>query len=273
MFFKRKLLHFHFYHFNPNIFNGQNMSQFQDSLKFIIVDENHFDLKLIERCYNDLLFPSFGQQLDELDSFEDFSSSIKNTYETLFTRLILILDESKDILAGCAVFENYKKSNFVLNSYIVVNSDYRGKKLSNALVTKMVEILPNKDTILILETDDSSVKKSSLDVKLRLKIHSQLGYELIDFEYIQSKLRPGGSEVNDLLLLVHSSRKHLLTKSRLINFLNEFYSITDSSEDFTKMPYWIHMIKSLDKYKDEQLKIYPYGNEWFKVSTYKKSKI
>lgn len=210
---------------------------------------------LLSRFYQEVYLPAFPipDEREELDSWKD-QLTIPRPPGAPETRIIIAglgLKGGHPTLAGGTIVEYYPGSNLGLLTYLVVDPAFRGRNLSRILVDKQLngadqaaeELAPGRRPYAYLsEMNDPNLpesQKDGQDPHQRWRILSKLGFCILDFPYVQPRLRGRARRYYGLKLLAHEhtwSRfqgggeptpdqepDHQIRAGTLRNFLEEFY--------------------------------------------------
>lgn len=206
------------------------------------------------RFYEELLVPNFSQFPDELDGLDTFYNVLNNISKSLYTLHITLLVEEDRILAG-ASYEYYPKSKSALLTYIVVSDVSKGIGLSKIIMSEIknqLNIHHGEIKALFAESNSDKVDefKDVMNPKLRRQILNKLGFEYLDFDYIQPPLSDKSDKCKNLLLAVHKDYLSIngFENSTLLNWLEEFWQ-TLIGDYYLKDLDWIKTKENLDKLK------------------------
>jgi N-acetylglutamate synthase-like GNAT family acetyltransferase len=182
------------------------------------------------RFYEELLLPNFSQFPDELDSLDTFYYALNSKSIYPYTLHITLIIEDNKILAG-ASYEYYPKSESCLLTYIVVSDFAKGKGLSKILMSEIqnqLEFHYKELKALFAESNSDKVSESEdvMNPKLRRQILNRLGFQYLDFDYIQPPLTKNSNKCRDLMLAIH---KDYVTSKKvksliILDWLSEFWS-------------------------------------------------
>ena len=153
---------------------------------------------LIEKFYNELLIPNFGIFPDELDSLENFKLALDSKFQYQLNIILLFDDET--LVAGCS-YEFYPKSKCSLLTYIAVSKNHQGLGLSKILINELLNQLSQNHPdclALLCESNSDKVKGDVMDPKLRRKVLNNIGFQFLDFDYIQPPLSTEQEKCKDL---------------------------------------------------------------------------
>jgi len=198
-----------------------------------------YDRDLLHRFYNELMVPSFGMFSDELESVDVWEENLRSNSSKYTLHVIMAMESiaSNTILGGVAV-EFYPESQCGLLTYIVTNPVVRGKGVSKQLVGEALRLMNAEATggvcrAMFLETNNDPQLDTSdvMDHNTRQTIFRKLGFEFINFKYVQPPLSPEKQPVHSLMLCVHQSSPHAdlahhqLEARVVLDFITEFSKI------------------------------------------------
>lgn len=181
------------------------------------------------RFYEELLIPNFSQFPDELDGLDTFYNAINTKSNHPYKLHITLVVEDNIIIAGAA-YEYYPKSKSALLTYIVVSDLFKGKGFSKILFSEVRSQLKYhyKDIKAIFSesnSDSVDVSKDVMNPKLRRQILNKLGFEYLDFDYIQPPLSIGLNKCKNLMLAIHKDyiSSEGIESYKVLSWLEEFW--------------------------------------------------
>lgn len=189
----------------------------------------------IEKFRDNLYLPSFPDP-NEREPFEYITSRIQ-LGDSWWPRTDMLLYLDGDEIASGCITDYYPECKSIEAIYIVTDPQYRGQGLAKGLLKETFNLYPEAID-LYLEADNPSLVppgSSAIDPELRIRIYQKLGFELLDFNYVQPPLAEGLDYTRNLMLMCMSRKP--LTKERLVTFLDSFYRGLDcfNSPEYDKM--------------------------------------
>lgn len=197
----------------------------QSSEQWIFVNlGRHYDEELLTAWYNTVFKPNFPLE-DEVESLDSFMKGLlaePNDDDAMLLEIILAVrwEGKTTIIGGGVVYEYYYDSNCGLISFLVVSRAARGQGLSRVLVEKAaaeLDVLSVEDggalagcNAIFLETNSAqaiTMEQDVMDPRLRHLIYHNMGFKLVDFQYVMPPLGAGMPKVYYLLLLVYTTPK------------------------------------------------------------------
>lgn len=194
----------------------------------------------VEKFRDNLYLPSFPDP-NEREPFEYITSRIQ-LGDSWWPRTDMLLYLDGEVVASGCITDYYPECRSIEAIYVVTDEKYRGQGLAKGLLQETFNLYPEA-LDLYLEADNPKFvpsKSSAIDPSLRIEIYQKLGFELLDFNYVQPPLAEGLDYTRNLILMCMS--KEPLSQERLVAFLDSFYRGLDchNSLEFDKM------IKSID---------------------------
>jgi GNAT superfamily N-acetyltransferase len=182
----------------------------------IVFIRDNYSQHLVARFYKELLVPCFERFIDELEDFEVFDQHIQQDLPDVPYRLhiALIIDDNTDEIKAGASFEYYPKSSCGLLTYIVVAGKFRrqglARQLSDVILSKLYEdagiaCLPLNAVFLETNSDKIPADQDVMVPRLRRQVLKQVGFNILDFDYVQPPLSEVKGKCRDLHLAVHKS--------------------------------------------------------------------
>lgn len=251
----------------------------QQPLEFLDLASQYSEA-LLGRFYQEVYLPAFPipDEREELDSWKDQLTSPRppGAPETRIILAGLGLEGKSPILAGGTIVEYYPGSNVGLLTYLVVDPAFRGRNLSRTLVNKQLEAADRAAERLspgrrpeayfseMNDPDRAESRKDRQDPHQRRRILSKLGFCVLDFPYIQPRLRGRSQRYYGLKLLAHErtwsrfqgraeDRRGEADPGRVIradtlrNFIQEFYTQVEGvPPDPSQDPDYAKMLEFLD---------------------------
>jgi GNAT superfamily N-acetyltransferase len=171
---------------------------------------NRFDL--LGEIYSSILVPSFRpDELDPLPAIEEALTGKPGSKD------VLALVDADNQPLGAAIGDWDEQSRVYLISYLAARPGLRSRGVGTRLMHEIQERWRRRDALFALaEVDDPRVYPVSDvgDPVARLRFYGRFGAQVLDLPYTQPRLRPSGSEVTGMLLLVFAIRATaLLTPS------------------------------------------------------------
>jgi|HubBroStandDraft_6_1064221.scaffolds.fasta_scaffold474828_2 GNAT superfamily N-acetyltransferase len=169
-------------------------------------------LDLLREIYSSILIPSFRP--DELDPLSVVEEAL--TEEPCSKDVLAAVDGENHVL-GAAVGDWDEQSRVYLLSYLAARPGLRSQGVGTVLMDDIQQRWERRDALFaVAEVDDPRVYPVSDvgDPAARLRFYERFGARVVDVPYTQPRVRPGGSEVSGMLLLVFAIRAAaLLTTS------------------------------------------------------------
>eukprot|EP01112_Ceratiomyxa_fruticulosa_P007413 TRINITY_DN1920_c0_g1_i1.p1 TRINITY_DN1920_c0_g1~~TRINITY_DN1920_c0_g1_i1.p1 ORF type:complete len:462 (+),score=107.53 TRINITY_DN1920_c0_g1_i1:562-1947(+) len=268
----------------------------KNDMVFVDLGEN-FDEGLIRKYYTELAIPNI-KITSELEPVENWIALCKdqcdpNVVSTPpFFHLLVAFDlkpgsnekdlHSLEIMGGLS-FEYYPKSNCGLLTYLLVSEKCRGRGLAKILIQKAADIFGvtakkqgriSGCNAIFLETNSEqvSLEYDVMDPRQRHKIFEKLGFQMLDFDYVQPPITEEKEKCRDLIFCCMVTTKLPTQKSRkylpsilLQNFLCEFWEICcEITEvgDWEKDTDYLEMMDQLERKKSIALLSVPWVREW-----------
>jgi len=228
----------------------------------------NYDAALLKKFYDELMVPTFGIFEDELEDIEIWQEQLEKQDKAVFNLHVLIVfekgDKDRKIIGGSAC-EYYPQSNSGLLTYFAVRPEWQRRGVGRFLVTNVLASV-DKDAkshgkkgcdAVFLETNDAekvSAEKDVMDPKIRHKILIQLGFSILNFNYVQPALSPDQGKCSDLLFCVHNSFLRLDSKdpsvtgldpAPLAAFVREFFIVLMGEGVLATDPDYNNMVKEL----------------------------
>ncbi|EGC34343.1 hypothetical protein DICPUDRAFT_98253 [Dictyostelium purpureum] len=207
-----------------------------------------YDRELLERFYKEIMIPNFPNkyELEPLENWiQAFSSEIRDDPNISDLHILLALrwsdSSTQPIIEGVIIFEYFSANNCGLLTYLIVQKTFKGKGLDRILVESAIEILnqnaksqgflPGCNAIFleVYSGEKVTIKQDVVDPRMRHSIYHQIGFRLIDFEYIAPPLSITYPKLKHFLLTVYLTEhipkmpledgKYYLPSSVLKNFI------------------------------------------------------
>jgi len=227
---------------------------------------------LLHKFYYGLIEENFPFE-DELDPFEVWEENLHlspgpnddegeegspsaNEQRDVVFEVLLFFDNQKNKnlplvereIIGGSVCEFFLESKCGLISYFVVSTKERGRGLSKEIIRSSVETLHRigrelypQETLfpVFAETNDPAkiaAETDSLSPNIRLGVLHNLGFGLLDCDYVQPPLAKDLKPCKDLLLTVYledklphyidrGSKRYFLPARVVLNWLKEFWLV------------------------------------------------
>ena len=156
-----------------------------------------------------------------------------------YTQITLIVEDNK-VIAGC-ISDFYPECETIEPIYLVVDEKFRNRGLAKKLLDELFNITGVIDMYVEVDNPERvNENNSAIDPETRINIYRKLGFELLDFEYVQPPLGEG-LDFERNLLLMYKSKNHSLPKERLISFMTSFYKGLNSLDT----PEYFKLIKGI----------------------------
>jgi len=207
---------------------------------------------LLRDFYYDIYLPAFPL-FDEREDFELWSGLLRDKTALPASEIVLAgsgFDTDSPRVAGGQGVEYYPRSRCGLLTYLVLAPEFRGKGLSRPLVKAGLEAIDSlagnfnhqsRPRAYFSETNDPRNPNSlndSQDPRQRVMMLDKLGFYLVDFPYVQPRLKNRGERYYGLKLMIHlqtwgitdypSAPRHLELESWILDeYLKEFYLVTE----------------------------------------------
>jgi ribosomal protein S18 acetylase RimI-like enzyme len=152
------------------------------------------------------------------DFMTDYFNKVYLTENDLFfDRCVFVCDEHDDPIGTCFLWKSY--SQIWTLHWLKVLSPHEGKGIGRALISYVMESLPEKEYPVFLHTHPSSYRA--------IKLYADLGFEIITDPII-------GSRTNDLSECIEILQKHMpishLKKLKFAQAPHNFLEAVKSSE-------------------------------------------
>lgn len=177
-----------------------------------------YDEYTFKQIYDDLLYPNFGMFTDELDTLETFIYLLK---QHLFLYVYASFD-NKNNITGCVCFEQFPKSKCTLLTYLAVKPEHQKKGIATALINRVLDVCKHQKAVFLETNQDSVQSKDVMSPALRRSIFTKLGFQCLNFPYVQPQLYHSHSKCYDLYLAIH--KNYPLDANTIADFLKEFYN-------------------------------------------------
>lgn len=210
---------------------------------------------LLKNFYYRIFVPAFPL-FDEREDFELWSSLLREKSSPPLSEIVLSgyrLGEADPVIVGGQGVEYYPESQCGLLTYLVIAPEFRGRGMAKPLVKAGLEAIEclaggNKVRAYFSETNDPSNPQSFNDPqnpRERVAMLDKLGFYLVDFPYVQPRLKGRGDRYYGLKLMAHlktwgydhnwtqAPARLELESSILANYLQEFYRVTEGEFDST----------------------------------------
>jgi GNAT superfamily N-acetyltransferase len=211
--------------------------------------------KLLEEFYEYFLNIYFPIK-EQLDPFERISNALDPASDTFYesiVHVVVVFDEQKKEMIGGSLFEFFSESTCGLISYFCVKEEYRKSGLGRVLIENACNVMDSDSVKLrgkecyaiLLETNSPLrlIKKDSFPPEKRLGVLSNLGCDLVDFEFIQPPLDPKlRIDTNLILLYLNRDKKRFLDGNILLSFIKEYWEICNASLEH---PFFLRTISLL----------------------------
>jgi GNAT superfamily N-acetyltransferase len=167
----------------------------------ITVEElNGNDADGVAAFYRRVLAPHFIP--DELESEESFAAGLKSGGTSA-----LVARTADGTMAGGAVGDLFRRSNFLLLSYLAVLPEGRGAGTGGLLMKAVTDVWGSRfsPSVLIMEVEDPRHHQADAergDPVARVRFYERLGARALPVPYFQPALGPGGHRVPHVMLMV-----------------------------------------------------------------------
>eukprot|EP01113_Clastostelium_recurvatum_P024616 TRINITY_DN2938_c0_g1_i1.p1 TRINITY_DN2938_c0_g1~~TRINITY_DN2938_c0_g1_i1.p1 ORF type:complete len:1669 (+),score=425.84 TRINITY_DN2938_c0_g1_i1:1354-6360(+) len=243
-----------------------------------------YDEDLLMRFYKELMIPNFPIK-HELEPYETLLQAlsdesredpdISDLHVVLALRwpsdnISMLATNKGPIIEGGIIFEYFPSNNCGLLTYLTVHKNFKGQGLDKALVETALEVLNQNAKVagylpgcnaIFLEV--SSAEKATLqqdiaDVRTRHAIYHEIGFRLLEFEYVSPPLSPSYPKLKHLLLTVYitphiptmplEDDKYYLPSSVLQNFMEVLWASAFSAGRLSGPPeHDLDFIRSLEQ--------------------------
>lgn len=222
-----------------------------EALQFYRLAANYSE-KLLLDFYSRIYLPAFPL-FDEREEFEQWKNFLRDKTALPASEIVLSgydLDTDSPRIAGGQGVEYYPKSRCGLLTYLVIAPEFRGKGMARPLVKAGLETIDGLATrfnhqkrprAYFSETNDPNDPNSLNDPqnpRERVSMLDKLGFYLVDFPYVQPRLKTRGHRYYGLKLMIHlhtwgisdpktAPPRLELESDILADFLKEFYRLTE----------------------------------------------
>eukprot|EP01132_Coremiostelium_polycephalum_P009208 gene9208-11284_t len=224
-----------------------------------------YDQELLERLYKEIMIPNFPNksELEPLENWKvSFSSEVREDPNISDLHILLALrwpdNSNTPIIEGVIIFEYFSANNCGLLTYLIVQKTIKGKGLDRVLVESAIEILnqnaksqgflPGCNAIFleVYSGEKVTIKQDVVDPRMRHSIYHQIGFRLIDFEYIAPPLSMHFPKLRHFLLTVYltdhipkmpmEEGKYYLPSSVLRNFISVLWKNAFATKKIREPP-------------------------------------
>ncbi|GAM17997.1 hypothetical protein SAMD00019534_011720 [Acytostelium subglobosum LB1] len=226
-----------------------------------------YDKDLLERFYKEIMIPNFPNksELEPLESMiSAFSSEARDDPNISDLHILLALRWPQDnsntqpIIEAAIIFEYFSANNCGLLTYLIVQKAFKGKGLDRILVESALEILdqnaksqgylPGCNAIFleVYSGEKVTIKQDVVDPRMRHSVYHQIGFRLIDFEYIAPPIAMGLPKLRNFLLTVYLTEhipkmpleegKYYLPSSVLKNFVTVLWRNAYATKKMKEFP-------------------------------------
>jgi len=179
-----------------------------------------YNRDLLMRFYEELMMPNFSMFQDELESIDSMEINLKRNGDDSKYKLHIILAMEGSVILGGICCEFFPKSQCGLFTYLVTSPQARGKGISRVLIDEGLRVMNleaegGRCKAVFLETNNEADSSDVMDIKVRQEIFRKLGFEFLDFAYVQPALEKTKKSVKCLILGVHTSSSELIDEGKL----------------------------------------------------------
>ncbi|MFF7632894.1 GNAT family N-acetyltransferase [Kitasatospora sp. NPDC008050] len=211
------------------------------------------DMGLARDFYDNVLSRCFPP--DELMPWEDVKEAL-GASAPVQTSVTLALRRDREVVGGVAA-EWYERSRVLLLSYIAVRPDLQGSGIGSQLREVVPGWLRERNPLLAVgEVEPLDLVAAAAehgDPERRLRLFSQWQGSVLQARFLQPRLAPDQQRVPLLLIAFHLDpsvccrfgREQSFSSEVLADFLDEYFTVTEGSRDFTKDPEYTGMLESL----------------------------
>ncbi|KAN0018258.1 hypothetical protein ACTFIU_010872 [Dictyostelium citrinum] len=251
-----------------------------------------YDQELLERLYKEIMIPNFPNkhELEPLDNWlQAFTSENRDDPNISDLHILLALrwsdNSSQPIIEGVIIFEYFSANNCGLLTYLIVQKTFKGKGLDRILVETAIEILnqnaksqgflPGCNAIFleVYSGEKVTLKQDVVDPRMRHSIYHQIGFRLIDFEYVAPPLALTYPKLKHFLLTVYLTEhipkipleegKYYLPSSVLKNFITVLWKNAIATKKIIKQPQrdsdYVRMVEQFEYREKIPLLDLPWG--------------
>ncbi|KAF2068992.1 hypothetical protein CYY_009691 [Polysphondylium violaceum] len=224
-----------------------------------------YDEELLTRLYKDIMIPNFPNK-SELEPLENWKQSLSSECRDdpnisdlhILLALRWVDNSNQPIIEGVIIFEYFSANNCGLLTYLIVQKTFKGKGLDRILVESAIDILdqnaksqgflPGCNAIFleVYSGEKVTIKQDVVDPRMRHAIYHQIGFRLIDFEYIAPPLSITFPKLKHFLLTVYLTEhipkipleegKYYLPNSVLKNFITVLWKNAFATKKIREPP-------------------------------------
>ncbi|KAF0691611.1 Aste57867_17205 [Aphanomyces stellatus] len=220
----------------------------------IVALHEAYDATLLDRFYNEILFPCFGIIPDEIEDLPDLHYQLKHGNSDVSGRyllhmLLVVREDDQSILAGVC-FEYYPASNCGLITYIATHPSIntRGLGLGRLLAAQAVDRLHTRAAEhghkacqgIFFESNTDAVHDDVMVPATRRAMLRQWGVCYLDMVYVQPRLADHKAPCRTLCLGVWSnaivttpSGDKAILAAVVLAHLIEFYTVLMGADAVT----------------------------------------